>query len=502
MKILRKRKSLLLLTILLVSSYTFKSCTEDPYKPETLGSIEGQVMDAETNSPLANVTITTQPSTEVILTDETGFYQIANIDTGRYSVVAEKEDYERKMLGILVKEDHVSNVNFLLKKSDAASGDIEFTGSFYPSNGAEDLPPTITLSWKAMEGRSSDSLSYDVELFNSENTKQYYSAEEIRDTSLTVEALQYNKVYYWQVSAYNKRGDTTRSEIRSFKTRGISQNAFYFVRKVDGNFEIMAYDRDNELVNRITYNSYRDWAPRINRDNNMLAFVNNSELKSHLYTMTRNGENITRITNIEVTGYHNQGDAFDWDEQRGKIIFSHYENLYEVNADGTGLQKIATAPAGRHFRECRLSPDNSQIVAVTMGSKIYDSEIYLLNRDGTNPQLLVDNLDGIVASPSFSIDGESILYTHDVSGNQTLEGRMLNSHIFRYDLASGTTTDLSTNKPLGTNDLTPTYSPTGNKILFTNVVNDGSQPKEIWMMDINGDNREKVVDDGELPNWK
>jgi len=62
MKILSKKHSPLLLIILLVSSYTFKSCTEDPYKPETLGSIEGQVMDAETNNPLSNVTITTKPS--------------------------------------------------------------------------------------------------------------------------------------------------------------------------------------------------------------------------------------------------------------------------------------------------------------------------------------------------------------------------------------------------------------------------------------------------------
>jgi len=490
----------LLLIILLVSSYTFKSCTEDPYEPETLGSIEGHVRDAETNIPLANVTITTQPSTEVILTDETGFYQIANIDTGRYSIVAEKDDYERKMLGILVKEDHISNVNFLLKKSDDASGDINFTGSFYPSNGAENMPPNITLSWKAMEGRSSDSLYYNVELFNSENTKQYYSAKEIRDTSLSVEALQYNKVYYWQVSAYNNRGDTTRSEIRRFKTRGISQNAFYFVRKVDGNYEIMAYDRDSELVNRLTYNSFRDWAPKINRNTNMVAFVNNSEVKSHIYTMTRNGENITRITNIEVDGYYNEGNAFTWDEDQGEILFSRYNDLYEINANGTRLQKIATAPSNRDFRECDISPDGSQIVILTMG-KNYESEIYLMNRDGSNRQLLVANQDGIMAAPSFSIDGESILYTHDVSGNQSTDGRMLNSHIFRYDLSTGTNTDLSSNKPLGTNDLTPTYSPTGNKILFTNVVNDGSQPKEIWMMDINGDNREKVVDNGELPNW-
>jgi TolB protein len=263
----------------------------------------------------------------------------------------------------------------------------------------------------------------------------------------------------------------------------------------------MAYDYDNSEINRLTFNGYRDWAPKVNVKGNKIAFVSDSLVKSYIYTMNWNGGEMEKVTDIAVDGHHNDGNAFAWDESRGQIIFSHYQYLYEINQDGTSLKQLAVAPAGRNFRECDISPDHSKIVVLAIDEKIYNSEIYLMDRDGSNQEVLIDSLEGITASPTFSIDGKSILYTHDISGNENIYGRMLSSHIFRLDLETNDTTDLSTGKPLGTNDLTPTYSPTGDKILFTNVVNNNSKPKEIWIMDVDGGNREKLIDVGELPNW-
>ena len=89
-----------------------------------------------------------------------------------------------------------------------------------------------------------------------------------------------------------------------------------------------------------------------------------------------------------------------------------------------------------------------------------------MNRDGSNRQQLIGSLDGIVQSPSWSIDGESVLFTHDVSGNESIDGRMLNSRIFSLNLSTMDTTALSQNKPQGTNDTHPRYSPTGAQIIL------------------------------------
>ena len=498
----KTRRALLLMSAIL-SLLFLNLCTEEPFEPNIKGSIKGEVRDAETQKLLANVTITTEPSSEVILTDSTGHYEIPGLDTGRYSVIAEKNDYQRRMLGILVKKSKTHEVNFLLNPADKKKeGEIKFSNNFHPQNGATDQPANITLSWKAYEENGDDSITYEVKMFNGNSMEEYLKAENLKDTSLTVKPLPFNHIYYWQVIAKNARGDTAHSKMLSFQTRDLTGNSIFFVREIEGNYEIMARDFEYSEISRVTYNNYRDWAPKRNKKNGRIAFVNDSKVKSYVYTMDKNCEQITKVTDIAVDGYHNDGDAFAWDEDAGTIIFSHYEDLYEINADGTGMQKITTAPANWHFSEVVLSPDNSKIVVLTRGKKVYNTELHLMDRDGSNREVLIDTLAGIMKSPAFSIDGKSIVFTWDVSDNQDQAGRMLDSRIFRLSLEDTEITDLSTNKPRGTNDLNPTYSPSGHKIIFTNIINDNSKPPAIWMMDPDGTNREKMIENAKLPSWK
>jgi Tol biopolymer transport system component len=46
------------------------------------------------------------------------------------------------------------------------------------------------------------------------------------------------------------------------------------------------------------------------------------------------------------------------------------------------------------------------------------------------------------------------------------------------------------------------YSPDGAKIIFENVPNDGSSPKDIWIIDVDGNSRQKIISNGEMPDWK
>ncbi len=482
--------------------FLMSQCVEEPFEPDITGTIKGQVKDSDTGDPLENVTITTKPATEVDVTGADGKYTIAKVDTGVYSIIAEKMDYNGKILRVRVNEDQTSRVTILLSESDrATSDDISFTNQFTPVEGAKNQPIAPTLSWQTQNETNSDSLSYDLYLYPSNSPVKTRVAHGLSDTSYTVDPLHYNSVYYWQVRASDDNGTESYSKTLSFKTLGISDNSFFFVRKNKGDYDIMAYDRQRDQVHPLTFNNYRDWAPKINPRNQRIAFVSDSMVKPYLYTMNKNGSNIRRVTDIPVDGYHNYGNAFDWDEDHGKLIFSHYQYLYEIDADGSKMKAITTAPEGRHFREVEISPDGSKILALAIGEKIYNSAIYLMNRDGSNPQVLIDSLEGIVQSPSWSIDGNSILFTHDISGNESLNGRMLNNQIFRLNLSTRDTLGLSQHKPSGTNDLNPRYSPTGAHIIFTNAPNDGSEPPEIWMMNENGGNREMIVPEGELPTY-
>lgn len=108
----------------------------------------------------------------------------------------------------------------------------------------------------------------------------------------------------------------------------------------------------------------------------------------------------------------------------------------------SNLIVIATAPAGRYFRECGWSNFGDKIVVLMP----YDSEIYTMDADGSNMTLVVDSLPGTVSAPTWAIDGNSILYTHDISGFESPDGRQLDSRIFLKSLIDITLIDLSLTK--------------------------------------------------------
>jgi TolB protein len=479
------------------------SCTEDRIDPEITGHIKGYIKDTETNNPVVNVEISTNPATQVLLTNENGEFVLKDIEIGEYKILINKDQYENKMLNAKVKEDDTTFVNVMLKKKESATSTNppSFTDNFSPANGATNISTSVDLSWQLSNTENTDSIKFDILLYRSNSQSHSKIATNVGDTAFQVEGLNYNTVYYWQIIAKNKEGDTTHSEIQNFRTIPIPETAFFYSKKVDGNYEIMGYNIESGSSARLTYNSYRDWAPKLNRTNNKIAFTSDSLVKNHIYIMAKDGQNIQKVSDISVDGYNNYGNAFCWDDATGNIFFSHYSYLYRVNQDGTGLTNIATAPAGRHFREVDVSPNGEKIIAITIGEESYTSEIYIMDIDGSDMTEVIGDMDGTIEAPSFSIDGKSILFTRDISGHEAIDGRQLNSHIFSYNFDTQDTTDLSANKPLGFNDLHPRYSNTGDKIVFVNVRNDNSTPPEIWMMNIDGTNREELISNATLPYW-
>ena len=78
----------------------------------------------------------------------------------------------------------------------------------------------------------------------------------------------------------------------------------------------------------------------------------------------------------------------------------------------------------------------------------------------------------------------------------------MDARIFIRGIDEPTPTDLSMEKEPGTNDLDPRYSPDGASIIFVNTNNDGISQKNIYKMDLDGDNRVLLFENAEMPEWK
>jgi len=493
----RNRINRYLLFFLLL--FYLSACTEDTIEPSFVGSLNGVVLDKLTNTPIQDVEISTIPATNEVFTNSSGEFLINNLPVGEYTLVAKSTGYVSGNVKLNITKNSATEVTMKLAATNLVALPAENPS---PSNNSKEQPLSINLQWEVIDATEQDALSYNIVVYEDNENTPFKEIFDYPDTSLVIEGLAYNANYFWQVNVMSSTGNIANGDIWTFQTLPFPDNRYLFTSKREGNYEIYSSDATGESLTRITNTSDFELKPLYSTKRDLIAFSSNTQIDFHIYTMAQNGSNPRKITTLPIAGFHNQGIGYCWSPDNGRFLYSHYEKLYRINRDGTGLALIATAPEGRNFRTCDWTAVNNKIVVETIGSVVYNSEIYLMDSDGSDTVRLVDDLPGIIENPSFSIDGKEVIFTRDVSGFESTTGRQLDANIFSIDIETKEIIDLSNGKADGTNDLQPRFSPDGAKIIFVNAANDGSGLKSVWTMNKDGGNREKLFDNAEMPNWQ
>jgi TolB protein len=279
-------------------------------------------------------------------------------------------------------------------------------------------------------------------------------------------------------------------------------NPILFSLMIDNQYDIYSIDENgNDKVEVIAILGNELW-PRYNNERRFIAYCSNNGWSAEIFIKDLKTDLTTKVTNLPVSGYHNNGFGFCWTNDGGGLVYPYYDKLYKVDINGFNRKMLIQAPADRNFRESDYSPLEDKIVLLTVGINQYDSEIYIYDESADTLKLLVDNLPGIIERPSFTIDGKNILFTRDISGYESLDGRQLNSHIFIMNLTSMEIKDISVNKIDGTNDLNPRISSDGAYVIFNNEVNNNSKQPDLVIMDLMGRQRRVITSGGIMPDWK
>lgn len=498
------------LLLLLAWSLLLTACEDTLVEPAYFGSVAVTVLDARTNQILPNTAISTNPATGSYATDAQGKVLITNVPVGAISIIARRAAYDQLVSNVTVTQDQTQSVVLLLTRSTGATPPSAASRPT-PATGSTGQPTSLTLAWHPVNATKDDSLRYDVVLFESNNLNQRTLLTNGKDTTVTATGLLYNTTYYWQVTTRNLAGAATRGPVWSFQTASLPDNRYLYARTVNGNTDIYSSDAQGGSLLRLTSAATVETAPQLSPNRELIAYASNASGQYQLYTMNRDGSNQRRITSLSAESYNNAGVGYRWSPDGGQLIYAHYDQLYRINRDGTGLVLLATAPAGRHFRECDWTIQNGgRLLVQTIGVNPTDSEIYLYNVNGSNPVQVVGNLPGRVDSPSFSIDGTSFVYTNDVMGFTNATGRQLDSHLFIQAINGSSLVDITLgagaggtgSKAAGTNDLTPRYSPTGYQLIFVNRDNDDIAAPEVWTCDLTGRNRTRLFTNAFLPDFK
>jgi TolB protein len=482
-------------------SLSFYGCSEDKLDVYASGVLDGTILDFTSELNLKGAILTTNPPTVSVASDSIGYFIFSPIEVGEYNLIARKNGYISESVTVSVEENKSSTVVILLERSSAYNDPPEFSDDFSPMNGEQNQAVDLNLTWQASDPNYEDSLIYDVELYES-NYEDSWVFEDISDTLLEVEGLRFNTVYFWQVTASDPY-ISVPSELLSFRTIPLPDNEFMFTRNTtDGDYEIFSSNASGTSLVQLTRNTKDEWQPRLSPLRNKVAYVSHENLEPHIFTMDRDGHNQMKISRRPITGYNNPGRGLAWSPDGDRIIYANYDRLSFIQYDGTLEGVITIAPANRHYRDLDYSPDGTMIVAQTVGVNANDNEIYLMNADGTNPIVLVSNLEGIIEAPSFSIDSKKVIFTRDVSGYSSGTNRQLDSHVFMIDINTMVIEDLSSGKPAGTNDTNPRISPDGSHIIFENSSNVSGSVKSCWTMSITGDNRLELFLNAEMPDWR
>lgn len=200
--------------------------------------------------------------------------------------------------------------------------------------------------------------------------------------------------------------------------------------------------------------------PRFNAfpgNNGKLAFAG---VTSGIHTMNPDGTDVQELT--PDAG----GPA--WSPDGSKMAFysaaDGNNDIYVVNADGTGRTQLTftSAPAGVSFPA--WSPDGTKIAF----QNDLDGKIYVMNSDGSSIAAITTGVD---FGPSWSPDGTKMAFTKVVSGQPEIY--VMN--------ADGTNQTRLTNDAL--QDYDPSWSPDGSKIVFSH---DAADAAELYLINPDG----------------
>ncbi len=503
-------KGIKILGILLITLF-FTNCGEDG----TIGLIQygdlsGKVVEKEGYFPLENVKVTLSPTNNTVFTDAEGVFLFEEVEAQDYSVQVSKEGYLDEFEGATVSGDGVVNVVFEMEISTIFNTSPTKPELLTPEDGEEGLLNEVELTWESTDS-DEDELTYIIEIrndFNNDITR----ITDLTDKSYTLSDLKYGAKYFWTIEVNDGINTEVISSISSFTIKEYPENRYFYVKNEGGNNIIYSSsfnDLNNEVSNSIqlTNSSLNSWRPRKNNVTNIIAFLRIDNNETHLYTMNQDGSNVFKVTSeVAVAGFNLNEIDFSWSTNGEKIIYPSYDKLYSINKDGSGLQQIFQTPNGHFITECDWSNDGTLIALKTNDVTGYSASVYTINMSGTIITTVLSGIKGAVGGINISTDNKLLLYAYDVSEYETQSYRQLDTNIFVYNFATTVAKNLSIDKPAGTLDLDPRFSPNESEIIFVNTSNDGVSLKSIYKVDLDYissvDLRVLLFSDGTMPDWE
>lgn len=500
-------KTIIKTVFLFVFSIFLISCNEELVEQTQTGILKGKVVKRGTNQPLANVKIYTTPTTQTVFSAADGTFEIPEMPIGNYSVKAELSGYLTNFLSVNMQDQsQLVTIVFEMEDDESLNSPPTVPNLISPTDNSENQPLSVELTWSSTDPDSLDILKYRLVVKNNLNT-DIIEVKDLLENHYTLKDLKFGVSYFWQVAVKDEIHPEVFSAIRKLTTNKVPANRYHYVRKQSGNLYLVSSD-DAGVNFQFTGLSHNSWRPRKNNNAGLIAFLRTEGGNTHIFTAKPDGSEVFKVTAVPLSGFNNYELDFAWKTTGNELIYANFDKLYKINKDGSGLELIYTTPDGSLISECDWSYDSSKIALKTNDFNGYNSKIYIIDMLGATLKTVMTGMPGGTGGLDFSVDGNHLVYSHDISGYQDGNYRQLDSHVFIYNLLDNSIRDISieSEKLNGTNDLDPRFSPNNAQIIFMNSSNDGISQKSVIVVDLSstGSDLERTImfTNAEMPDYE
>lgn len=232
----------------------------------------------------------------------------------------------------------------------------------------------------------------------------------------------------------------------------------------------------------LTNNPSSNKNPTISFDRKKIAFSSNREGANNIYIMDADGSNQRRVTSA-VYAY-----GLDWSPIENKIAFhDNNSQVYVIDTDGSNKMQLS----GGNFPS--WSQDGNKMAFQNWGGSSFD--IYTIKKDGSG-KTNITNTSGLNWErwPSWSPDGKKIAYVLDDSFG--------NSNILIINPDGTNKINLTNNLHSRIGEIS--WSPIGDRLIYL-AANRTDLYYDFWIMNSDGSGKRKLTTDANVnrqsPGW-
>jgi len=496
-------KYLYMLFVLVLLGY---GCAENYYDENGFGYISGDVKSIETGLTIEDVEISTNPTSTITYSDSLGKYVLEQVPLGEVTVKFSADGFISQSKSVQIFAQDTTQLHILMQSDNRFNSSPEIPEFLYPEDGSESLSPdSIKLSWLSMDSNN-DTLFYTLKVYDQNLDYNETLLNQSTDTTYTITDLNYNKLYFWQISVTDKKNDVVNGPVWSFRTQDFPDLPFMYVSKsTSGIYQV--YRSNMEKTIQITEGGNNKLRPLMNNDQTKIAYITTDQFEPHLFVMDVFGDNPMKVSDVPLQSTFTQELSFDWSRDDAGLYYPSKNKLIYINESGSGSNAVLTLNNNVTILKCSVSPVSNKVALVISNDLTNESIIGDANLDNGQIDTVFVSSGGRLGGLDYSASGKELLYTYDVEDVALPNGRMLDARIFLYNFDTDTHTDISINgfsqddKEDGTNDIDPRFSPNNGKVICINRSNDNFEEGKVMTLDTDGLNREIIAEKGLMPDW-